>query len=124
MNRISVNVQFNFSPTQKPDSHLIVVASLINRAPNLGGLARTCEIFACENYIIESLKLIENSEFKALSKTAEKWMKVSEVRQWQLFDYLLGMKSKGYTIVGAEQSGESVSLVSAKIPKKSVLLLG
>lgn len=110
--------------TQKPDSHLIVVASLITRAPNLGGLARTCEIFACENYIIESLNLIENSEFKALSKTAEKWMKVSEVKHWQLFDFLLGMKRQGYMIVGAEQSGESVSLMNTKIPKKCVLLLG
>jgi tRNA guanosine-2'-O-methyltransferase len=110
--------------SQKSNSHLIVVASLINRAPNLGGLARTCEVFSSENYVIESLKLIENLEFKALSKTAEKWMKISEVKQWQLFDYLLGMKQKGYTIIGAEQSGESVSLINTKIPRKSVMLLG
>lgn len=120
----SLIIDSNLKITQKPDSHLIVVASLINRAPNLGGLARTCEIFACENYIIESLKLIENSEFKALSKTAEKWMKVSEVKHFQLFDYLMGMKRQGYTIVGAEQSGESVSLINTKIPKKCVMLLG
>lgn len=51
-------------------------------------------------------------------------MKISEVKQWQLFDYLLGMKQKGYTIIGAEQSGESVSLINTKIPRKSVMLLG
>lgn len=100
------------------------MASLINRAPNLGGLARTCEIFGTENYVIDSLKLTENFEFKALSKTAEKWLKISEVKCWQLFDYLLGMKQQGYSVVGAEQSGESVSLVNVAIPKKSVLLLG
>jgi tRNA G18 (ribose-2'-O)-methylase SpoU len=87
-------------------------------------LARTCEIFGTENYVINSLKLTENSEFKALSKTAEKWLKISEVKSWQLFDYLLGMKQLGYSIVGAEQSGKSVSLESVRIPKKCVLLLG
>jgi tRNA guanosine-2'-O-methyltransferase len=87
-------------------------------------LARTCEIFGTENYVIESLKLTENSDFKALSKTAEKWLKISEVKPWQLFDYLLGMKQRGYSIVGAEQSGRSVSLVNVAIPQKAVLLLG
>lgn len=67
---------------------------------------------------------MQNSEFKALSKTAEKWLKVSEVKQWQLSDYLLGMKQKGYCIVGAEQSAKSVPLSDAEIPLKSVLLLG
>lgn len=110
--------------TQKPRSNLTVVASLITRAPNLGGLARTCEIFGVENYVIESLKFAENSEFKALSKTAEKWIKMSEVKKWQLFDYLHGMKQKGYVIVGAEQSGKSISIMNAAIPKKCVLLLG
>lgn len=51
-------------------------------------------------------------------------MKVSEVKHFQLFDYLMGMKRQGYTIVGAEQSGESVSLINTKIPKKCVMLLG
>lgn len=109
---------------QRPRSNLIVVASLIDRPPNLGGLARTCEIFGTENYVIESLKLTENSEFKALSKTAEKWLKISEVKSWQLFDYLHGMKQQGYSIIGAEQSGKSVSLVNVEIPRKAVLLLG
>lgn len=68
--------------------------------------------------------MTENPDFKALSKTAEKWLKISEVKSWQLFDYLLGMKQQGYSIVGAEQSGKSVSLVDAVIPRKCVLLLG
>lgn len=109
---------------QNIQSELIVIASLISRAPNLGGLARTCEIFAVENYVIESLKIIENPDFKALSKTAEKWMKISEIKTWQLSDFLLGMKKQGYSIVGAEQTGTSVSLAQTKIPKKCILLLG
>lgn len=114
----------NILTSQKPRSSLTVVASLVSHAPNLGGLARTCEIFGVSNYVIESLKLTENPDFKALSKTAEKWMKISEVKQWNLFDYLMGMKLQGFKIVGAEQSGKSVSLVNVEIPKKSVFLLG
>jgi tRNA guanosine-2'-O-methyltransferase len=121
---ISPSILLDSFPSQRPRSNLIVVASLIDRAPNLGGLARTCEIFGTENYVIDSLKLTENSEFKALSKTAEKWLKISEVKSWHLFDYLLWMKQLGYSIVGAEQSGKSVSLGIVRIPKKCVLLLG
>lgn len=96
----------------------------MNRPPNLGGLARTCEIFGAENYVIESLKLVENFEFKAVSKTAEKWLKVSEVKVFQLFEFCTGMRRKGYKIVGCEQAAESVSLEKAVIPQKTVLLLG
>lgn len=96
----------------------------MKRPPNLGGLARTCEIFGVENYVIESLKLVENFEFKSVSKTAEKWLKISEVKPFQLFDFLIGMRRQGYKIVGAEQSENSVSLEKAVIPQKAVLLLG
>ncbi|CAO1432463.1 unnamed protein product [Diamesa tonsa] len=110
--------------TLKPRSELTVVASLVSRPPNLGGLARTCEVFGTENFIIDSLKIIENTEFKALSKTAEKWLKISEIKSWQLFDFLLNMKMQGYAIVGAEQTAKSKNLIGTPIPKKAVLLLG
>lgn len=119
-----ISLKFLQFSWQTPRSSLTVVASLVSNAPNLGGLARTCEIFGVENYVIESLKLTENSEFKAVSKTAEKWMKISEIKPFQLFDYLLGMKLKGYSIVGAEQTAESVSIVNARMPSKSILVLG
>lgn len=112
------------SGTLKPRSELTVVASLVSRPPNLGGLARTCEVFGAENFIIDSLKIIENTEFKALSKTAEKWLKITEIKVWQLFDYLLNMKMQGYAIVGAEQTAKSKNLIGTPIPKKAVLLLG
>ncbi|CAO1431213.1 unnamed protein product [Diamesa serratosioi] len=108
----------------KARSELTVVASLVSRPPNVGGLARTCEVFGAENFIIDSLKIIENTEFKALSKTAEKWLKITEIKNWQLFDLLLKMKMEGYAIVGAEQTANSKNLIGTPIPKKAVLLLG
>jgi hypothetical protein len=41
------------SDAGRPCQPLVVVASLLDRAPNLGGLARTCEIFAGEGLIWE-----------------------------------------------------------------------
>lgn len=45
---------------------LVVVASLITRLANLGGLSRTCEIFSAEKLILDSIRHTENQEFQAL----------------------------------------------------------
>ncbi|XP_058834020.1 uncharacterized protein LOC131691534 [Topomyia yanbarensis] len=103
---------------------LIIVASLVNRPPNLGGLARSSEIFAVQQYIVNSLKDLENKEFQALSMTAEKWLNVAELKSFQIVDYLVEMKAKGYSIVGAEQTTGSRPIQSIQFPKKSILVLG
>jgi len=58
---------------------LIVVASLIDRIPNLGGLCRSCEIFGVSKYVISSLHLLEDPGFRSLSVTAHNWIDVIEV---------------------------------------------
>uniref|UniRef100_A0A182N845 Fumarylacetoacetase n=1 Tax=Anopheles dirus TaxID=7168 RepID=A0A182N845_9DIPT len=103
---------------------LIVVASLVNRAPNLGGLARTCEIFAVKQYVINSLQDIDNKEFQALSMTAEKWLNVGELKAHKIVEYLEEMKGKGYAIVGAEQTTGSKPIQQLQFPKKCILVLG
>lgn len=42
------------------------MASLVSRAPNLGGLARTGEVFGIQEYVIDSLNHVKNTEFMAL----------------------------------------------------------
>jgi tRNA G18 (ribose-2'-O)-methylase SpoU len=64
---------------QKQEEGLIVVASLIDRLPNLGGLSRTCEVFGVSEYIVGSLKYTEDKQFRSLSVTAEQWIPISEV---------------------------------------------
>jgi tRNA guanosine-2'-O-methyltransferase len=59
---------------------LVVVASLIDKAPNLGGLSRTCEIFGASELIIGNTKIVDDPSFQSLSVTAEKWINLSEVR--------------------------------------------
>lgn len=72
---------------------LVVVASLIDRIPNLGGLARTCEIFGVSEYIVESIKFIEDKQFTSLSVTAEKWVTIKEVNTAFYFRILLENRS-------------------------------
>lgn len=60
-------------------SHLVVVASLIDKAPNLGGLTRTSEIFAVSALVVDNLDIARSKEFTSLSTTAEKHVPLIEV---------------------------------------------
>ncbi|KAH0539284.1 uncharacterized protein LOC123259258 [Cotesia glomerata] len=106
------------------DTGLIVVASLIDSMANLGGLARTAEIFCAKQLVLSSMKYVENKEFQMLSVSAEKWVQITEVKAHELRDYLLEKSSLGWKIVGAEQTVNSVCLTDVKFDKKTVLVLG
>ena len=103
---------------------LIMVASLIDRAPNLGGLSRTCEIFGAGKLVLNNKKIIEEKDFLNTSVTAHQWIDIEEVKIDALEDYLKTMKGKGYTIIGIEQTSKSQKLHEFKFPAKSLILLG
>jgi len=110
---------------QKSSSgNLIVVASLIDKAPNLGGLCRTCEIFGVQTLVLSNSHVIEDVQFKSLSVSAAKWMNLEEVRMSELKSYLENMRHEGYALVGVEQTANSVNLTRYQFPHKSLLLLG
>lgn len=50
---------------------LVVVASLLDRAPNLAGLTRTCEVFQAERLVLGDLRVTRTAEFRGISVTAE-----------------------------------------------------
>jgi len=58
---------------------LIVIASLIDKQPNLGGICRTCEIFNASKLILDDIRVKETTAFKAVSVTSENWMPMEEV---------------------------------------------
>ena len=70
------------------ESELIVVASLIDKLPNLGGLCRTCEIFGVKEYVVSSLNIIKDHQFTSLSITAHQWVNIIEVSE-QYFIYYI-----------------------------------
>ncbi|XP_062428254.1 probable methyltransferase TARBP1 isoform X1 [Rhea pennata] len=108
----------------KSNSRLIVVASLIDKPTNLGGLCRTSEIFGASALVVGSLHYIQDKQFQHLSVSAEQWLPLFEVKPSQLVDYLEQKKTEGYTIIGVEQTAKSFDLTEYCFPEKSLLLLG
>ncbi|XP_046388201.1 probable methyltransferase TARBP1 isoform X2 [Ischnura elegans] len=103
---------------------LVVVASLVDRMPNLGGLCRTCEAFGVSEFVLGSLKYTEDPQFQNLSVSAERWISISEVKPYMLGSYLASMKEKGFSLVGAEQTSGSIKLDTFQFPEKTLLVLG
>ncbi|XP_066515333.1 probable methyltransferase TARBP1 [Hoplias malabaricus] len=103
---------------------LLVVASLIDKPTNLGGLCRTCEIFGASALVLDSLRHVSDKQFQALSVSSELWLPLMEVKPTELTDFLQLKKSEGYCIVGVEQTANSQSLKDYKFPEKTLLLLG
>ena len=60
---------------------LIVCASLIDKIPNLGGLARTSEIFSATKLIIPDLKVTKMDNFTSLSVGAGEWIEIEECKE-------------------------------------------
>ncbi|KAJ3381236.1 Tar (HIV-1) RNA binding protein 1 [Entophlyctis sp. JEL0112] len=124
-----LQTDFDFSATRQVSTNrrkrfsIIIVASLISKAPNLGGL--TCEIFNAESFVVNNLKVREDPAFLVTAVTAEKWVQMEEVREGEaLVGFLLNKRKAGYSIVGVEQATSSVSLSDFRFPEKVVLLLG
>ena len=105
--------------------NLIMVASLIDRLPNLGGLCRSCEILGVGQYVIGSSKYVSEKEFTNVSVTAHKWIPIKEVKPSEVAEYLTKLREEeGYTVVAVEQTSSSQSLETFRFPEKTALLLG
>jgi tRNA guanosine-2'-O-methyltransferase len=79
-----------------------MVASLIDKIPNLAGLARTCEIMNASALVIDNASVVDTTEFKGISVTSEKWLPIYEVKEAELLKYLAYQKSNGFSILGLE----------------------
>lgn len=69
----------NAAGSQKQD--LILCCSLIDKPPNLGGLARSCEIFAVKKLIIPDLRISKMDNFKSTSVSAHEWVDIQECKE-------------------------------------------
>ncbi|KAK7386290.1 hypothetical protein VNO78_26419 [Psophocarpus tetragonolobus] len=104
--------------------NFILVASLLDRVPNLAGLARTCEVFRASGLAIADKKIINDKQFQLISVTAEKWVPMIEVPVDSIKAYLQKKKREGFSILGLEQTANSVPLDRYIFPQKMVLVLG
>ncbi|VDO21092.1 unnamed protein product [Haemonchus placei] len=105
-------------------SSSLVQRKLITKERILNRLCRTCEIFGVDQLVIADPIFVSDVGFKALSMSSEKKQKIEFVRPEQLLGYLEEMRQKGYTVIAAEQTTDSVFLHKFSFPKKTVLVLG
>lgn len=57
-----------------------MVATLVEKAANLGGLCRTCEAFGVRELVVASRGVLQDHTFTSLALTAHRWLPITEVR--------------------------------------------
>lgn len=106
-------------------SDLIVVSSLVDKPPNLGGICRLCDVLGAGLLTLNDINVQYHQVFKSVAVTAEQWMPMIEVKATLIKEYMQLKKREGYTLVGLEQTDESVVLDNnLKLPKKTLILIG
>ncbi|KXZ44095.1 hypothetical protein GPECTOR_74g709 [Gonium pectorale] len=103
---------------------VLLVASLIDKLPNLAGLARSCEVLGAGRLVLGDMAATKDPLFTSVSVTAEQWLPMEEVKPAALLAWLEQRAAEGYTLVGLEQTAESVRLPDYRWPSKVVLVLG
>ncbi|XP_057773845.1 uncharacterized protein LOC130993110 isoform X2 [Salvia miltiorrhiza] len=103
---------------------IILQASLIDRIPNLAGLARTCEVFRAAGLVIANKNVLNDKQFQLISVTADKWVPIVEVPVESMKIFLEKKKQQGFAILGLEQTANSIPLDQYNFPAKTVLVLG
>lgn len=84
------------------------------QVPNLAGLARTCEIFAASSLVVPDARVLKNPAFSKISTGAEQWLPIEEVDEKDLLPWIRNAKRRGYTLVGVEQTNNSVCLTKVR----------
>ncbi|KAF8425120.1 hypothetical protein EV426DRAFT_59685 [Tirmania nivea] len=113
-------------PTSDSPS-LLLLASLIANPTNLGGLSRVSEIFGVTTLCLSSLTSTKSPAFLSVSVSSQHWLPFTEVPIPAIPQFLREKRSEGYTIVGIEQTDQSVILGKegrGRLPRKAVLMLG
>ena len=103
---------------------IILVASLIDKVPNLAGLTRTCEVFRAAALVVADKRVMKDPAFASISVTAEQWVPLLEVAEPELNEWMLQKRTEGYCLIGVEQTAESKMLHNFAFPRKTILLLG
>lgn len=106
--------------------NVIVIASLIDNAYNIGGLSRAGEIFGIKSLQVRSLDVIKSKDFTSVAVSSENWLVIEQLELDAIPAFLVQRKLEGYTVVGIEQTDSSHILGQDdwKFPERVVLVLG
>lgn len=103
---------------------IVIMSSLVDKAPNLGGLARTCEVFNLGCMTICSEAFLNDNAFLTAAASAEKWLPLINLPVCDIEIFLISYKKLGYKIIGLEQTANSITLREFKFTEKIVIVLG
>ena len=120
---LDTNIYHNFSKKRKRHD-IIVVASLIDKAPNLGGLTRTCEIFNIGALTIPNESILKDTGFLRAAASGEKWTPLLSIPPTTVKEFIVSYKKMGYKVIGLEQTQNSIDVRKFKFEEKSVIVLG
>lgn len=112
---------------------LVVIASLIDSATNLGGLCRVSEVFGIQEIHVPSLATTKDKVFQSVSVSSELHLSMIETPPSSLAEVLRHKREEGYSLVGIEQTSSSIVLPTSSqnleqqrraLPAKCVVILG
>lgn len=82
----------------KRKCEIVVIASLLEKMPNLANLTRTCEIFGVKELVIPTKNILKDSSFLTVTVTAEKWLPFVECSPANLSKQLMMYREDGYQV--------------------------
>lgn len=103
---------------------LVVVASLLDKRPNIAGLCRTAELIGGCELVVHDKELLDHEQSRAISQSAENSLAITEIPVPWLLEYLEDKKRHGFKIIAVEQTSSSISVETYEWPEQVLLLLG
>ena len=97
---------------------------MIDKAPNLGGLTRTCEIFNIGALTIPNESILKDTSFLRAAASGEKWTPLLSIPPTTVKEFIISYKKMGYKVIGLEQTQNSIDVRKFKFEEKSVIVLG
>jgi tRNA G18 (ribose-2'-O)-methylase SpoU len=113
-----------FNKTLNRRFDIIILASLLEKTPNLGGLVRTCEIFNIGALTIPSEDILKDKIFLESASSCEKLVPLLSIPKVTIKEFIIAYRKLGYSIVGLEQTQNSIDIKKFEFKEKMVLVLG
>ena len=105
--------------TNRRPPGLVVIASLVDKIPNLAGLARTCEVLGAEALVMADRDRTCRSQRLHRRERHRRTMAPDPRRLHRgLVPYLLRLRREGYTLVGLEQTRGAVDVNAFRVSEE------
>ena len=110
--------------TNRRPPGLVVIASLVDKIPNLAGLARTCEVLGAEALVMADRdRTVSHKDFTAVSVTAEQWLPIRDVSIAGLVPYLLTATSRRVHVGGPRADQRRGGRKRIRVSGKFILIV-